>query len=133
MNCPKCNGTEIRVSRHAKAMDVFYRTRGQEAYRCRKCRHRFYDVRSAVAKNAASTPSGDKTKSRQSSRSGRSSFWRVSSRQRKRIWQRVTLLAIFAAAFLIFWFFLRYITTERIPSEGTPTGFMLGQSVDQVV
>ena len=33
--------------------------------------------------------------------------------------KRLVVVAIFAFAFVLFWFFLRYLTTERAPSEGS--------------
>ena len=48
MDCPKCGSDDIRVSHHAHKKDVFHHLCGQEAYRCRKCRHRFYGPKSAL-------------------------------------------------------------------------------------
>jgi hypothetical protein len=40
----------------------------------------------------------------------------VSSRTRKRLVKRLVVISIFAAAFIIFWFCLRYLTTEHMPA-----------------
>jgi hypothetical protein len=31
--------------------------------------------------------------------------------------RRLVVITIFAAAFIMFWFFLRYLTTERMPAS----------------
>lgn len=110
MNCPNCGSADIRVSRHPHAMDAFYRLCDREAYRCRKCRYRFYGAKLAAEEITAL---------HRSRHSYRWSFWR-SSRERKRLLRRALFFGIFVAAFIIFWYFLRYITTERIPSDDTP-------------
>jgi hypothetical protein len=119
MNCPECGSEEIRISRHAHAKDMLYRICGREAYRCRECRHRFYGKMSPALEAAAYD---------RSSKSHRWPFWLGSSRQRRRFRRAVGYFAIFALAFLIFWFFLRFITTERGPSDETPASFLISHA-----
>jgi hypothetical protein len=122
MICPKCGSADIRVSRHPHVMDVFHRMCGQEAYRCRKCRHRFYGAKSAALEMAAAHQSGH---------SHRWSLWQASSQGRRRLLRQALFLSIFVVAFIIFWCFLRYITTERPPSEDTPpASFLVVRSVE---
>jgi hypothetical protein len=112
MTCPKCSSQNIRISRHSHWNDVFYRIQGEQPYRCRSCRHRFYASLSALP---ASRQSGHHTIPIMSA-------WR-----RKHILRRVIILAIFATCFYIFWLYLRYITTDRVPSNGsgaTPASVM---------
>lgn len=45
--------------------------------------------------------------------------------RRKRLWRRLIPLAIFLGAFVVFLFFLRYITTERDSTDGSiPASFI---------
>jgi hypothetical protein len=89
---------------------MLYRLRGQEAFRCRACRHRFYAAKSAVAHRM------------HGHRSPKPGALHPAIPNRMRLLRRLVMLAIFVLAFLIFWVFLRYITTERNPSEETPAG-----------
>jgi len=41
----------------------------------------------------------------------------ISPRIKKRLVRRLTVISIFAVAAIIFWFFLRYLTTEGNPSQ----------------
>jgi len=41
----------------------------------------------------------------------------MSDRSKKRLVRRLIVILIFATAFIIFIFFLRYITTERMPAS----------------
>jgi preprotein translocase subunit SecG len=43
----------------------------------------------------------------------------MSSRTKKRLIQRAVVISIFVVAFIVFLFFLKYLTTERNPE---PTG-----------
>jgi hypothetical protein len=109
MTCPNCGSSDIRVSRNPHFADVFRHIRGQEAYRCRKCRGRFYGVKSAEI---------EKTSSGRSSLSRRWSLWHGDPRQRRRLLRGAILITVLAVAFAIFWFFLTFITTERTPPSG---------------
>ena len=41
----------------------------------------------------------------------------MSTRSKKRLIRRLVVISIFALAFIVFWFFLRYLTTEKSPSQ----------------
>jgi hypothetical protein len=107
MICPGCGSSEIRSSRSTSWKDIFQRARGREALRCRDCRLRFFasEFSESVPKQAV-----------EPSRPRRSKPL-LNPRAKKRLGRGLIVLAIFAAALLIFLFFLRYLTTERSPSE----------------
>jgi hypothetical protein len=94
--------------------DVFHSIRGREAYRCRKCRHRFYGAK----------PTGQGAPgSHRSSHFDSRSLWRGGTQQRRRLFRKLLFFAVFAVAFAIFWMVLRFISTDRMPSEDYfPTG-----------
>jgi transcriptional regulator NrdR family protein len=107
MICPECGSSEIRASKSTCWRDVFQRVRGREAFRCRQCRLRFFASESSVSvpeRVVQSKPTHRPTKL-------------VSTRMKKRLARQLTVIAIFAVALVIFLFFLRYLTTERSPSE----------------
>jgi len=43
----------------------------------------------------------------------------LSTRKKNRLVKRLIVITIFAAAFLVFLFFLRYLTTERMPQSNS--------------
>src|SRR5690348_8780233 len=106
MQCPKCGSAEVRPSHHARWTDVLHSPLGQHAFRCRKCRYRFY------APEMAASPDSPvhKHKSRRKSRDR--DFRRGMRRIRPWMWE----VAIFALMLLIFFIFLRYLTRE--PAAG---------------
>ncbi len=106
MTCPECGSSEIRASRSIRWSDVFQRVRGREAFRCRKCRQRFF---------ASVSPESGPGRAVQSKQTRRPSKL-MSIRSKNRLVRRLILILIFAVAFVIFLFFLRYLTTERIPA-----------------
>ncbi len=57
MICPNCASSEIRRSQRSSWTDVVQQFRGQDAFRCRKCRNRFYAPRAAVTDPKAIKPS----------------------------------------------------------------------------
>jgi len=107
MKCPNCGSSEIRASRTARWSDVFQRVLGREALRCKACRRRFF------ASNATE-PSSEKAAKSAHVR-GKNKL--LSTRSKKRLARRLVVVSIFAVAFAAFWFFLRYLTTERTPSQ----------------
>jgi hypothetical protein len=48
MICPNCSSSEIRRSQRSSWADLVQQFRGQDAFRCRKCRNRFYAPRTVV-------------------------------------------------------------------------------------
>jgi len=105
MTCPECGSSEIRVSRSTQWSDVFHRVLGREAFRCRKCRHRFF---------ASDSPESNPERAVQSKQThGPTKL--MSTRAKNRLVRRVIVILIFAVAFVIFWYFLRYLTREPSP------------------
>jgi putative flippase GtrA len=100
-------------------MDAFHHVFGREAYRCRECRIRFYGAKSAALETSASD---------HSSKSRQWSFGQASPSEHRRLMRRLTLFAIFALAFIIFWFFLRFLTAEHGSSDQTLRGSSYGVS-----
>jgi preprotein translocase subunit SecG len=107
MTCPKCGSSDIRASRSARWSDVFHRVRGRETFRCRNCRKRFY----ASGSTESGLQQGDQSK--HTHRPAKL----MSTRSKKRLIRRLVVISIFALAFIVFWFFLRYLTTEKSPSQ----------------
>jgi len=91
--------------------DAFYRLRGQEPFRCRNCQRRFF---------AAPTPVEKQRSAKERERSHGSKL-HLSTRRRKRFIRLLIVISIFAAAFILFLFFLRYLTTERQPESDSGT------------
>ena len=109
MTCPACGSSEIRVSHYACWRDYFERMCGQEAYRCRSCRVRFYASKSALSSEAHSA----------SLKSSRRKDPRLRASAKKRFIRRLIMAVIFGTAFIIFWYFLRYLTAEPHPASDT--------------
>lgn len=105
MNCPKCQSADIRSSRSPGWVDAFQRARGRDAFRCRDCRSRFFARDSGEPANKADPKALQKSKQIRE------------SRRKRRLARRMLIISIFAVAFAIFFFFLRYLTTERAPSS----------------
>jgi preprotein translocase subunit SecG len=84
-----------------------HRVRGRETFRCRSCWKRFHA--------SDSTESGlqQVDKSKHTHRPAKL----MSTRSKKRLIRRLVVISIFAAAFLVFWLFLHYLTTEKSPSQ----------------
>lgn len=107
MICPQCGSSDIRTSRRSPWTDVFQRLRGREPFRCRKCRLRFFASQSSLAVDERVVPS---THTRRPQKL-------MSTRSKRRLIRWIIVVTIFAVAFIIFLFFLRYLTTERSPSQ----------------
>lgn len=107
MICPQCGSSEIRSSKSTRVQDVIERVRGRDAFRCRQCRNRFF------ASDVGGAEAAKTTESKGSSRPKKL----ISSRFKKTFTRRLTVISIFAVAAIVFWFFLRYLTTERSPSQ----------------
>ena len=105
MTCPKCGSTEVRSSKRAELGDFFHRMRGHEAFRCRKCRERFFVSEAALS-------DGQRTVL---SKSTNKPVKLMSVRKKQRIIRQLIVVSIFAVAFALFLFFLRYLTTPKMP------------------
>jgi hypothetical protein len=107
MSCPKCGGSEVRPSSHAKWMDRLRAPLGQRAFRCRKCRFRFYT-------SPGPAPAAEAAAAKHTKRSRQPE----GKRGRKRLRRWIVEAIIFAVLLLLFWFFLRYLTREQPASSG---------------
>ncbi len=118
MTCPNCGGSNVRLSRKKRVVDVLQRTRGKEAYRCRTCLFRFHAVESAAggptAAQSLSSPRRPKRKA---------------VYNRRKLKRLLVVVGIFFAALLVFLFFVRYITTEKNPDpDGVGTSSLPSES-----
>jgi hypothetical protein len=108
MTCPKCGSAEIRRSKHAHWGDAFKRVLGHEPLRCRTCGHRFFA--SLDTEPVPELPPASKSSSRPKKL--------IRTRTKKLLVRRLVVISIFGAALLLFWFFLRYLTTDHVaPSD----------------
>ncbi len=101
MTCPKCASAEIRPSKHAHWGDIFKRALGLEPFRCRACGHRFFS--SLVFEVAPQSPRATKSSKRPRKL--------IRTRTKKRLGRQLVMISIFGVALVIFWIFLRYMTT----------------------
>jgi hypothetical protein len=107
MTCPQCTSSDIRRSSNSSWKDVLPRLRGRHAFRCRKCRHRFFAVPSAPP--AAGNPDrrGSKIKLDLLSKQ-----WK-----KRRLFRRVITFAVVVAMFSLFGLFLHYIAEDHPPKD----------------
>ena len=118
MTCPHCGSTDIRSSKRAHLGDAFQRFRGLEPFRCRKCRKRFFASESSLSDGERIVVS----------KATHRPVKLMSVRKKQRLIRQLIVIAIFAVAFALFWFFLRYLTTERMPTSdsGALTTYLIG-------
>jgi transposase-like protein len=107
MNCPHCGNSNYRRSHTSHWSDNLQRLLGRQAYRCRECRKRFYDLSSAKL-------SGSKIKLDDRQRG--SSY--LSFRRRKRVLRKIIAVTVVVIMFTVFGLFLRHIAQDR-PSAGS--------------
>jgi len=106
MICPECGSSDTRASRSTSWRDALPRALGRKAYRCRKCRKRFYASPFSVSAPKQVAPSSS---SRQSTR-------RMRSKTLKRIKRMMVVFVTFTLALGLFWIILRYFTAVKAPS-----------------
>jgi len=110
MICPKCSSSDVRSSQRTEWKDHFRNLLGSQAYRCRKCRLRFH----APAELSTLTASAV---------GGAGSMHRTvmgpDLRSRRRLLRRLIVFTIFTVMFVIFWFYLRYLTTDRVAPDNS--------------
>jgi type VI protein secretion system component VasF len=112
MTCPECGSSEVRASRSTRWNDFFQRVRGREAFRCRKCRQRFF---ASPSSESGSKPTAQSTHTHRPNKL-------MSTRSKKRLVRQLIVAVIFAVAFALFLFFLRYLTTDRMPTTDYGAG-----------
>ena len=112
MTCPHCGSSDVRHSHSLHWSDGWHRALGREAYRCRKCRLRFFLPRmSQIFAHAT----GQSVRSRKATK-------RLDLRGRKRLIRRLIAITVFVLMFSLFGLFLHRITEDRTPassSQGT--------------
>lgn len=116
MTCPGCGSSEVRASKSTRWSDFLQRARSREAFRCRKCRQRFF---ASISTESVVPVPEHAVQSKHTHRPAKL----ISSRAKKRLIKRLIMISIFAVAFILFLFFLRYLTTERMPASDSQTSF----------
>lgn len=108
MNCPLCSSSNIRRSSSSDWMDVLPKLRGREAFRCRKCRHRFF------ATPSGHTAANDSDRPRRKIQRDQLSKLRT----KRRLFRRAIAFGVIVVTFSLFGLFLHYITADHVPKEG---------------
>jgi hypothetical protein len=106
MKCPSCSGLDLRVSKRHPRFSFLYEARGYERYRCRSCRHAFWEKPPA--------------NSDESTRRKRQRGWSSSIQSQAR--RRVIEVAIFVIMLLIFVMAIRYMINKG--DAPSPAGFL---------
>ncbi len=111
MNCPKCGENNTRLSRRSTWRDLLHKVASQRAWRCRNCKERFYARGGAEvpAVEAAAPKQRTHSKSKQKRKTGQ-------PRLSKRTQTRLVEAGLFVGMLVVFYFFLRYLTQERLPT-----------------
>jgi C4-type Zn-finger protein len=105
MTCPKCGSEDIRSAQRTQWADWFHRARHQRAWRCRKCRLRFY----ARAEPGTEQPRHQRKRERM---------------RGSKALQRLIVQAIIGVILLfVFYVFLRYLTRE--PAASSDSGQLI--------
>lgn len=107
MTCPQCASSDIRRSSTSGWKDVLPNLRGRQAFRCRKCRHRFF------APPSAQLAAGDQ--GRLQRKIARSKLSKQS--KKRRLFRGVITAAVIVAMFSLFGLFLHYITVDHPPKD----------------
>jgi hypothetical protein len=107
MTCPHCGNSDIRRSQSSHWSDGLHRALGRNAYRCRKCRQRFF------------LPSFKQiaTHTRKQSERSRKAARRLDFRKRKRLIRRLITIAVFIVMFSLFGLFLQHLTVDHPPAQ----------------
>jgi len=109
MSCPRCANPDIRRSRSSHWSDAWHRAWGRDAYRCRKCRLRFFQTCLA---QTADQIKGQTDRSRKAGK-------RLDFRRRKRLIRRLIAITVFIVMFSMFGLFLRHISQDNPPPSST--------------
>jgi hypothetical protein len=107
MTCPQCASSDIRRSNNSSWKDVLPRLRGRQAFRCRKCRHRFFAQ--ASAQPATSDPDRHAAKIKGDPFSKQ---WK-----KRRLFRTIIGVAVIIAMLSLFGLFLRYIAEDHPPKD----------------
>ena len=107
MTCPQCSSSDVRRSRESSSKDVLQSLLGRQAFRCRKCRHRYFAFPSRQF--AVKNPDGTARKI-QSDPIGK-------QRKMRRVFRRIIQVAVIVVMLSLFGFFLHYITGDHVPKS----------------
>ena len=103
MTCPRCGNSDIRHSQTSRWSDVLYRALGRDAYRCRKCRRRFFLPGDLPI---ATHIKGQFEHSHKTSK-------RLEFIRRKLLVRRLIAIAVFVLMFSVFGLFLLQMTKDH--------------------
>ncbi len=112
MNCPQCSSVDIRSSRRSHWMDSIQRLLGRQAFRCRKCRHRFFALPTSLP--AENRPGHPPRKHQHTPLSA--------VRKKRRLFRRMIAFAVVVVMVSLFWAFLSYVSvdhTHQVDDDGT--------------
>lgn len=96
MKCPSCGGPDVRVSKRQPRFSFFYQAQGYERYRCRDCRHAFWEK----------PPASPDERIRRKRQRGWSDA--IQSQARRRVIE----IALFVTMLVIFVMAIRYIINK---------------------
>jgi hypothetical protein len=102
MKCPSCGSLDVRLSKRQPPFGFVYTLQGFERYRCRGCRHAYWEK----------PPKNDEERIRRKRQRAWGSF--IQSRNRRSLIE----LALFIAMLVIFFVTIRYLVTKT--GEGSP-------------
>lgn len=102
--CPTCGSEEVRRSRRKSLLSMVQRWRGLRRYRCRECRHVFYNQLSP-GEHEVSLQRSQRLRERLAARSKRSN--------KHTLRRRATELLLFLCLVVIFYAALKYLA--RVP------------------
>jgi hypothetical protein len=99
MKCSSCGSFDVRLSKRHSTFSFFNQIKGLERYRCRECRHSFWEK----------PPSSNSEKIRRKRARAWSPFFQTRGR---RAFIEVTL---FVAMLVVFFFTIRYLVSKSEP------------------
>lgn len=108
MKCPSCGALDVRTSKRQPGFAIFYTVRGYERYRCRECRHSFWDKPPKV---------NDEERIRRKRQRAWGAF--IQSRKRRGLIE----IALFVGMLLVFYVAIRYLVNKT--DTPPPSGILL--------
>jgi len=106
MKCPSCGGPDVRNSKRNPRFSFFYLARGYDRYRCRECRHAFWEK----------PPANLEERKRRKRQRGWSHFFQTQARR------RTIEVVLFATMLLIFVLAIRYLISKG--DSASPAGYL---------
>jgi transposase-like protein len=105
MTCPQCSSSYVRHSSTSSWKDILPGLLGREAFRCRKCQHRFLALPSK--QSASKDPDRPQRKIQHDQI--------AQQRMRRRLFRRFVACAVVVVMFSLFGLFLHYISVDHAP------------------